>query len=104
MKRTAITKTVWTKVKPSALIALLGGKEFVGSTRCRAIVTVEDGRKHVSVSATDRYPTWDELASAKDEFIGPDARAIMMFPPRAEYVNVHATTLHIWEVAFDAEL
>lgn len=100
MKRTAIRRTSWTQETPSPLIALVGGSQFRGSTGCRAIVTTElYGLRHLSVSAEGRYPTWDELASAKDKFIGEDARAAMMFPPRSEYVNLHQTTLHIWELS-----
>lgn len=54
---------------------------------------------HLSVSAHlphKRVPTWDELRWCKDVFIGPDRKALTVFPPRAEYVNHHEHTLHLF--------
>lgn len=69
---------------------------YDGSTGCHALVTLT-GIKHISVSAKGRYPTWDELASARDRF-APGVRMVMHFPTPDEYVNVHETCLHLWEV------
>jgi hypothetical protein len=45
-----------------------------------------------------RNPTWEEIRDARYEFI-PDAVTMAMFlPPRAEYVNLHATTFHLHQV------
>ncbi len=70
---------------------------YRGSTGCYALVSREVGPKHISVSAKGRHPTWDELASARDRF-APGLRMVMHFPTPDEYVNVHETCLHIWEV------
>lgn len=51
---------------------------------------------HVSVSRTDRCPTWDEMALVKDEFIGTDVYAIQVLPPRERHVNLHSFCLHWW--------
>ena len=95
MKRTHLRDTHWTRERPNAFVAAMGGQQWRGSTGCQAIVTVEPTGLHISVSAPGRYPTWDELASARDKFGGPDRRMVMHFPPRAEYVNVHDTCLHL---------
>lgn len=61
---------------------------------------------HLSISHRDcappyepgRYPTWDEIREARERFI-PDAVTVaMLLPPKAEYVNVHQTTFHLWEI------
>ena len=52
MKRTHLRDTHWTRERPNAFVAAMGGG-------------------------------------------GPDRRMVMHFPPRAEYVNVHDTCLHL---------
>lgn len=49
-----------------------------------------------------RYPTWDEIAEARYRFVPDDVTVAMLLPPRSEYVNAHATTFHLWQVAGDA--
>lgn len=54
---------------------------------------------HISISHSGtRYPTWDELADAKERFVPDDVEMAMILPKREEYVNLHETCLHIWEV------
>lgn len=64
-----------------------------------AIVEVEchDGALwgHLSVSAQKRVPSWEELRWCKEYFLG-DRKAVMVLPPRAEYVNVHPHVLHLF--------
>lgn len=45
-----------------------------------------------------RYPTWDEVVEARYEFCPKDMTMAMFLPPKEEYVNVHETTFHLWEV------
>ena len=45
-----------------------------------------------------RYPTWDEIVEARDLFTPPHLTMAMLLPPKAEYVNLHATTFHLWEL------
>lgn len=54
----------------------------------RACDTLEPGR----------YPTWDEIRDARERFIPDEVTVAMLLPPKAEYVNVHATTFHLWQV------
>lgn len=63
-----------------------------------------DGRpwRHFSMALRSRLPTWDELRRAKDIFLGEDARAIQVLPPKAEYVNIHPYCLHLF-VCLDGE-
>lgn len=78
---------------------------FVG----RELTDVENGDRlvlwHLSIShRTDdlkpgRYPTWDEIHEARYRFIPDEIRVAMLLPPKDEYVNVHATCFHLWELA-----
>lgn len=59
---------------------------------------------HVSVSFRDRdgsysrCPTWDELKHAKFHLVPADIAMVLIFPRKnVPYVNVHSTTLHLWE-------
>lgn len=46
-----------------------------------------------------RYPTWDEIKDARYRFAPLDKTMAMLLPPQDEYVNLHETTFHLWEVA-----
>jgi hypothetical protein len=76
--------------EPGALAYIMGA--------CRIIVGRSTAGWHLSISCASRYPTWDELAKARYELIPDDVTMAMLLPPQAEYVNLHATTLHLWEV------
>jgi hypothetical protein len=52
--------------------------------------------KHISFSVKNRMPTWDELLAVRYEFFPGDVEVIQAFPPKAEYVNLHRFTLHLW--------
>lgn len=56
----------------------------------------QDPWRHVSFSCKNRYPTWDELLAVRYEFFPPDVEVIQVFPPQAEYVNLHKFALHLW--------
>jgi hypothetical protein len=59
----------------------------------------DDGRvwAHLSVSAHTprRLPTWRELRWAKEHFLG-DRRAIMVLPPKEEYVNITFNVFNLY--------
>jgi hypothetical protein len=101
--------------RPDALEALAGlGADSVdmwwrnvhdGQLRC--IVTEEPMGWHLSISHSrrvrggdlvpGRYPTWDEIADARDEFLPAAAAFVMHLPTLDEYVAVHDTTFHLHE-------
>lgn len=70
---------------------------------------IEDDRFHMSIShrtsdgrrAPGRYPTWDEIHDARYRFCPLHKTMAMLLPPQEEYVNVHSTTFHLWEVPDD---
>jgi hypothetical protein len=57
-----------------------------------------DGRGwyHVSFSFRDHLPTYDDLQLVRKCFIGEAYTALMIFPPKSEYVNVHQYCLHLY--------
>lgn len=52
--------------------------------------------EHVSVSARDRCPTWEEMCWVKDQFWGPEECVVQFHPPRSLYVNQARYCLHLW--------
>lgn len=56
---------------------------------------------HLSISHTGhngkilRYPSWDEIADARDHFLPNDLDFAMHLPPAIEYVAVHDTCFHL---------
>lgn len=66
----------------------------------------EPGGFHLSIShrisnnhpTPGRYPTWDEIHDARYRFAPLDVTMAMLLPPQDEYVNIHATTFHLWEM------
>lgn len=55
------------------------------------------GWDHVSVSFSNRCPTWDEMCKVKDIFFDEDECCIEYHPAKKNYVNVHPYCLHIWK-------
>jgi len=68
-----------TAKKPMVVIASWGG-----------------GWDHISVSYSNRCPTWDEMCFVKDLFFNKDEMAIQYHPVEKDYVNLHPYCLHIW--------
>ena len=54
------------------------------------------GWEHVSVSLSDRTPTWEEMAAVKSLFWDPEDCVIQYHPPVSAYVNHHPHCLHLW--------
>jgi hypothetical protein len=67
--------------------------------KCRIIVSHEpENGWHLSISRTDRDPSWDDIVTARYRLL-PDVYNMAMFLPKAEdYVNIHPHTFHLYEV------
>ena len=58
---------------------------------------------HMSISFRDnrgnlsRYPSWDEIAHARDELLLDDLEFVMFLPRSEDYVALHDTTFHLHE-------
>src|SRR5262245_51929858 len=66
---------------------------IIANTACKD----SHGWEHVSVSLQLRTPTWDEMCYVKDLFWMEDEAVVQFHPPRANYVNHHPFTLHLWK-------
>lgn len=51
---------------------------------------------HVSMSRPTTMPSYEDLQTVKDLFIGQTRKAVQIFPPKAQHVNVHPNCLHLW--------
>lgn len=73
---------------------------FKHVSQMHAIKTIEvRGGKpwiHVSISRDQRDPTYNDMAIAKHDLIGAGRKAIMVFAPQNEHVNIHKHCLHLF--------
>lgn len=69
-----------------------------GKTTLNVIASDELGWEHVSVSLRmeTRCPTWQEMCFVKDIFWNEDEVAVQYHSAKADYVNCHLFTLHLW--------
>lgn len=65
---------------------------------------IADGWEHVSVSTTERCPTWDEMQFVKRLFFTDEETVIQFHPPEARLVNDHPYCLHMWRSPKKIEL
>jgi hypothetical protein len=52
--------------------------------------------EHVSVTARNRIPTWEEMCFVKNLFWDLDDCVIQFHPPGWRYVNRNPNCLHLW--------
>jgi len=109
MERKPITRqrSKWQPLDPGLLPPWLGistaAVRNVHDGQLRVLVAEEPMGWHASVSFIDhrgaptRYPTWDEIAGARDEFLPADLAFVMHLPAAGEYVALHDTTFHLHE-------
>lgn len=72
-------------IKFNGLVVMVGEMELEG-----------DMWLHVSCSHKDKLPKWKEISEVKKIFIGPDKKAIQVFPAESEHVNIMPYCLHLW--------
>jgi hypothetical protein len=77
---------------------LTPGSKAYRMGRCQIIVSQKDDGWHLSISRTDRLPSWEELRDARYELVPDGVTMAMLLPPRSQYVNVHDYCLHLYEV------
>jgi hypothetical protein len=61
-----------------------------------AIASDGGGWEHVSVSFSNRTPTWKEMAQVKSIFWDAEDCVVQYHPPKSRYVNFHPHCLHLW--------
>jgi hypothetical protein len=55
-------------------------------------------RTNTSPPLPGRYPSWDEICEARDRFTPAANIMVQLLPPREEWVNLHETCFHLWEL------
>lgn len=100
MKPTNTTsKDISWRAKPHFQAALAAfGTWYESTTGCACCVSRESGVWHLSVSHPKRLPTWDEMRSARERFTPDDVTMAVLLPPSAEYVNMHETCMHMYQI------
>ena len=73
-----------------------GGTLLVVVSSGPASLDNDTGWEHVSVSAEQRCPSWDEMSWVKDIFWDKHEMAVQYHPPESQYVRCHPFCLHIW--------
>ena len=58
----------------------------------------QDGKRwrHLSISRQSRVPTYEEMMVVRNLFLGEDAHAIQVFPPKAQHISIFRFCLHLW--------
>lgn len=67
-----------------------------GNITVNVIASDEGGWEHVSVSLSNRCPTWEEMCRIKALFWDVEDCVVQYHPPVTEYVNNHPYCLHLW--------
>jgi hypothetical protein len=62
----------------------------------RVLASNDDGWDHISVSLSDRTPSWDEMEFVKNLFFERDEVAMQLHVPATDHVNNHPFCLHLW--------
>jgi len=66
--------------------------------QCKVIVTIDQGKWHLSISREDRSPSYEEIKKARYQFLPNEIHAAQIFPPKEEFVNLHPFCHHLYEV------
>jgi hypothetical protein len=83
---------------PAGSLPAMGGTKAYRMGACQILVSPGHDGWHLSISRPDRLPSWEELRDARYALVPEDVTMAMFLPPRSEYVNVHETCLHLYEV------
>lgn len=54
---------------------------------------------HVSVSRSNRLPSYSDMTRIKALFVGDERAAYTVMPAASKHVNIHPNCLHLWAVA-----
>lgn len=77
-------------------------KEFKTGTfrmgRCVVIVSIDDGKWHLSISTKNAQPSYKEIKEARYKFLPNNIYVAQIFPPKEEFVNLHPYCHHLWEI------
>jgi len=72
------------------------GYLYISSRDTKIIFSNGEGWEHVSVSHSDRTPTWDEMEAIKRRFWAPEDTVMQLHVPVSDHRNCHPYCLHLW--------
>lgn len=77
----------------------MGGKYYdrINNKWLNFIFSYQLGWEHLSVSMSNKTPSWDQMCMMKDIFWGEDEACVEYHPRKEDYVNMHKHCLHIWK-------
>ena len=76
---------------------LVGAKAFIRG-QLRILISKDDGLWHLRISHPQRLPTSSEIVHARYSLLPDDIYMAQILPPKSEYVNVHPTTMHLYQI------
>lgn len=65
-------------------------------TTMMVVASIGSGWDHVSVSKTEKIPSWEEMEHVKRLFFKDDETAMQIHLPPTDHINVCDTCLHLW--------
>lgn len=75
--------------------------------RCTIIITREpiDGVPvwHLSISTPNASPSYKEIKQARYHYLPDNLDMAQIFPPKAEFVNLHPFCHHLWEISIKVD-
>lgn len=87
----------WQREVNDGHLSVLVGREPTGDGQVLWHLSISH-RTNEQPPQPGRCPTWDEIRAAREQFTPDEVTMAMLLPPKAEYVNVHPTTFHLWEI------
>ncbi len=66
--------------------------------RCNIIVSIDDGKWHLSISTPRAQPSYAEIKEDRYKFLPNDIYMAQIFPPKEEFVNLHPYCHHLFEL------
>lgn len=80
----------------------LAAAGYEGPKGLAVLATIDDSRSwgpllHVSLSYSNRDPSWAEIKAAREVFFPADLDVMMVLPREQDYVNLHGHTFHLWQ-------
>ena len=74
------------------------GSVWKSNTGIVAILSIDAGLEHLSISHKDRLPTYEEMKEARYQLMSQNINVAQIFPPKENFINVHDYCLHLWEL------
>lgn len=116
-RRTTLPLSEWRQIPAPPTLGpdIACFQKDVADGHLSAFVGIEGGAWHLSISHRSnllganglhlpgRYPTWDEIREARYRYCPANITMAMLLPPEDQYVNVHSTTFHMWQVPKEME-